>query len=129
VPIEDGVDGATGSDGGQLALVADEHEFGVGSLDPDGEPQQVSISGHGGLVEHDHGLLVENLLAVVEPPEERPQDSGLDPSFSPKCAGGLSARGRAEDAVADRLKGVAGGVESRGLSCASDTDHHVDAVP
>ena len=71
--FEEGVDGTAGTDGGELTLVADEHELRAGPLDPDGKAEQVGIGGHGGLVEDHHGALVEDVVMVVEPPQQRPQ--------------------------------------------------------
>jgi len=67
---------AAGADRGQLAVIADDDQLAAGALDAEQEPGQVDVRGHAGLVQHHHRALIQGDLAVVEPPEQRPQGDG-----------------------------------------------------
>jgi hypothetical protein len=51
--FEEGVEGAAGADGIQLAVVTDQDEFRSGSLHAEGETAEVTVVGHPRFV-HDH---------------------------------------------------------------------------
>src|SRR5690606_37754123 len=61
-PVED----ATGVDLGKLSWIADEHDLGSGAGGLVEEGGEGSGPGHTGLVDHQHGPVVEVLVAGVE---------------------------------------------------------------
>ena len=56
------------ADGAKLVVVADEHQFGPGGLDPGGEGHQVGVLGHANLVQDHHRLVTEGEPVMVEAP-------------------------------------------------------------
>ena len=57
---------AAGVDLGELAGVADEHDLGAGPVGGVEERGEGAGAGHAGLVDDQHGAVVESWLAVVE---------------------------------------------------------------
>ena len=69
VAVDERGERTTGPDGGELVVVTDEHQAGVGMLDGEREAGEVRVVGHAGLVNDDDGARVEGLVAVVESPQ------------------------------------------------------------
>jgi len=88
-------EGAAGSDGGELAGVADEDELRPCSLDVGHDPVKVVIGGHGGLVEDHDGAVVEGRLLArrhghVVPLPTDASHSARDSSLNVQPMGGPS---------------------------------------
>jgi len=60
---------AAGADGGQLAVVAHQHQGGTRTVDCEGDTGEVGVVSHAGFVDQHDGALVEDGLAVVEAPQ------------------------------------------------------------
>ena len=76
VPVEQRVEGAAGPDWGELAGIAHDHELAAGALDAQQKAGRVDVGREAGLIEHHDRPLVEREVAVVEPPDQRPQSCG-----------------------------------------------------
>ena len=117
-------EGAAGFDLGQLAVVADEHDFGAASRRLVGEFVEGPGADHAGFVDHEDAVLRQ---AVVF--EERLHGRHGEGRYA---GAGFELRGRpgreraANDVVAARGPRVAGGVERKGFAGASSADNHVD---
>ena len=96
---------AAGTDCGQLAGVADEHELRAGVGGVVEQPAKVVVVGHTGLVEHHQRAPIEDDAAAVEAPDERCDGVRLDAGVAADGAGGLAGCRRADDSVAVRARG------------------------
>jgi len=66
----EGAEAAAGVDGGQLPVIADQHDLGLGLLGVIQETGQLAAAEHAGLVHHQHRPLIELLVAAVEVGQE-----------------------------------------------------------
>lgn len=100
VAVEGGEDGgmaleersqrAAGPDGGELPGVADEDELRPGGLGVGDDLVEVSVGGHGGLVEDHDRPRVEGDLLMLQAPQERGDGARLDVGLVAQVASGLA---------------------------------------
>ena len=124
VAVDERGERSAGSDGGELVVVTDEHQAGVGVLDGEGEAGEVGVVGHAGLVDDDDGARVEGVVAVVESPQQRREGGGVEVRFGGEGAGGLAAGRGAQHPAAGPFEDGGDGVERGGLARTGDADHH-----
>lgn len=126
VAVDEGFEAAAGFDGIKLVVVANDDRLGAGEVDGGEELGHRLVVCHAGLVDEEHGPVVEGELLMLEPPHERGDGAAIDAGFFVERAGGLSADGGAEDAVAVSFLGGSHDVERGGLGGARDAGDEVE---
>jgi hypothetical protein len=126
VPVQQGLEGAARSHGGQLAGVTDNHELAVGTVDGKQQAGEIHIGREAGFVEHQHRPLAQRDLPVIEAPQQRPHRPRGDGGLVAEGAGGLAAGGGAQYLIAGGLQRPCGDVEGGGLARAGHPDDDID---
>ena len=126
MPLREGGEHAAGLDLGQLLRVADEHDLRTvhGCVAQQG--CEGSGADHAGLVDHEHGSLVESLVAVLEVEVELGDRRRADARAGLQLVRRSGGERAADHPVAGVLPGVAGGVEAERLAGARCGDKHLD---
>jgi hypothetical protein len=95
-----GTEAAAGLDGGELAVVADQHHLGAGPLRMAEQGGELAGGDHGGLVDHQHRPVVQLLPSMLEVEQEPVDGAGLAEAFVGQADGGDPGGGAAVDLVA-----------------------------
>src|SRR6266540_3694377 len=122
-----GAEAAAGVDGGELFVVADHDELGVGAAGVGEQAGEFAGAEHGGFVEDDDGVGVEAFAAVGELAEQGVDGWGGQADLLFELVGGDAGGGGGDDTDAGAAEGVDGGAGGVGLAGAGVADHHGDA--
>jgi hypothetical protein len=90
--VEEPGERAAGSDGSELAVIADQHHLRPCYFSGDQDPQDVAVLRHADFVDDDHRVGVEGLAAAVEAPQQRRDRAALDAGVPTQGAGSLPRR-------------------------------------
>src|SRR6266540_892325 len=122
--LAEGAEGAAGVNGGELFVVADHDELGVGAAGVGEQAGEFAGAEHGGFVEDDDGVGVEAFAAVGELAEQGVDGWGGQADLLFELVGGDAGGGGGDDTDAGAAEGVDGGAGGVGLAGAGVADHH-----
>jgi hypothetical protein len=124
----EGAEAAAGLDGGELAVVADQHHLGARPLGVAEQGGELSGGDHGGLVHHQHRPRIQLDPAVLEVEQQPVDGAGVAEAFVGQADGGDAGGRGAVDLVVGQLKRLPGQAQRPGLAAAGPADHHGDAI-
>jgi hypothetical protein len=118
-----GAEAAAGLDGGELAVVADQHHLDPRLLCMLEEGGELPGGDHGRLIHHQHRPPVQLHPAMLEVEQQPVDRAGVDEALISEADGGDPGRGGAEDLVAVQLEGLPGQPQCPGLTRPGPPDH------
>ena len=117
-------------DGPDLAVVAHDDQLRPGRLGGGEQPEHGGVVGHARLIADDHALAVQLELAMVEPPQQGRDGTGLvDARLRPQSASGLARYRRPQHPEPGALERPAGGVEGGALAGAGHPHDQLHPAP
>ena len=129
-PLGEGGEDAAGFDRGELVVVTDQDDLGVGAAGVVDEPCELAGADHGGFVDHHDRAAGEAGLGVaVERAEEAVEAARRDPGIGLELGGGAGGERAADDRVAGAFPHLAGDRQRVGLAGTGGTDDHRYAGP
>jgi hypothetical protein len=111
-----GAEAAAGGDRGQLPVIADQDDLGLGLVGMVEQARELAAAEHARLINHQHRPGVQLLLAVVQLGQQPVAGGHLLEPLALQAHGGDPGGCRGQEPVAVQLPGMAGHAEGEGLA-------------
>jgi hypothetical protein len=115
-PQAEAAEAAASSDGGELAVVADQHHLRAGPVGMAEQRGELAGGDHGRLVHHQHRPAFQLCPALLEVQQQPVDGAGISEAFLGQADGGDPSRSAAVDLVAVQLERLPGQPKSPGLA-------------